>query len=83
VATEQVGPRSALIWVGGVKAPDAETAMNTAGAILSRHLYAVTDGETGEHDQWIGWQLGKLHEHRAHRRGRHEGDVSQGQPSGR
>jgi hypothetical protein len=34
--------------------------MSTTGAILGRHLYAVTDGETGERDQWIGWQLGKL-----------------------
>lgn len=46
--------------VGGLKAPDAETAMRTAGRILGRHLHAVTDGETGERDQWIGWQVGKL-----------------------
>jgi hypothetical protein len=46
--------------VGGLSAPDAETAMRTAGAILGRHLRAVPDGETGERNQWIGWQLGKL-----------------------
>ncbi len=46
--------------VGGLKAPDAETAMRTAAGILGRHLHAVTDGETGERDQWIGWQVGKL-----------------------
>jgi hypothetical protein len=46
--------------VGGLKAPDAEAAMRTAGRILGRHLRAVTDGETGERNQWIGWQLGKL-----------------------
>jgi methionine synthase II (cobalamin-independent) len=46
--------------VGGLKAPDAETAMRTAGRILGRHLHAVTDGETGERSQWIFWQLGKL-----------------------
>jgi hypothetical protein len=43
-----------------LKAPDAEAAMRTAGRILGRHLRAVTDGETGERNQWIGWQLGKL-----------------------
>lgn len=46
--------------VGGLKAPDAESAMRTAGEILGQHLHAVTDGETGERNQWIGWQLGKL-----------------------
>lgn len=46
--------------VGGLKAPDAETAMRTAGAILGRHLVAVSDGETGERNQWIGWQVAKL-----------------------
>lgn len=46
--------------VGGLKAPDAETSMRMAGAILGRYLHAVTDGETGERDQWIGWQVGKL-----------------------
>jgi hypothetical protein len=46
--------------VGGLKAPDAEAAMSSAGTVLGRHLRAVTDGETGERDQWIGWQVGKL-----------------------
>jgi hypothetical protein len=46
--------------VGGLKAPDAETAMRTAGRILGSHLYSVTDGETGERSQWIWWQIGKL-----------------------
>jgi hypothetical protein len=46
--------------VGGLKAPDAESAMRAAAGILGRHLRAVTDGETGERDQWIGWQLAKL-----------------------
>jgi hypothetical protein len=46
--------------VGGLKAPDAETAMRTAARILGRHLHAITDGETGERSQWIFWQLGKL-----------------------
>ncbi len=46
--------------VGGLKAPDAESAMRTAGRILGRHLYAVTDGETGERNQWIFSQLGRL-----------------------
>lgn len=46
--------------MGGLDASDAETAMRTACRILGRHLHAVTDGETGERNQWIGWQLGKL-----------------------
>lgn len=46
--------------VGGLKAPDAESAMRVAGEVLGDHLVAVTDGETGERDQWIGWQAAKL-----------------------
>lgn len=46
--------------VGGLKAPDAESAMRVAREILGEHLGAVTDGETGERDQWIGWQVAKL-----------------------
>jgi methionine synthase II (cobalamin-independent) len=46
--------------VGGMKSPDAQTAMRTAARILGRHLHAVTDGETGERNQWIFWQLGRL-----------------------
>jgi len=46
--------------VGGLKAPNAEAAMRTAGEILGRHLYSVTDGETGDRSQWIWWQIGKL-----------------------
>jgi methionine synthase II (cobalamin-independent) len=57
---QTVGTAVGAHLVGGLKAPDAETAMRTAGGILGRHLHAVTDGETGERDQWIGWQLGKL-----------------------
>ncbi|MBV9680506.1 MAG: hypothetical protein JO046_01845 [Solirubrobacterales bacterium] len=34
--------------VGGLRAPDAESAMRTAADLLGRHLYAITDGETGE-----------------------------------
>ena len=46
--------------VGGLKAPDPETAMRTAAGILGRHLRAVTDGETGDRSQWIFWQIGRL-----------------------
>ena len=46
--------------VGGLKAPDAETAMRAAAGILGRHLRAVTDGETGDRSQWIFWQIGRL-----------------------
>jgi len=57
---EQTGTAVGAHLVGGLKAPDAETAMRTTGTILGRHLHAITDGETGERNQWIGWQLGKL-----------------------
>ena len=46
--------------MGGLKAADAETAMRTAARILGRHLYVITDGETGERNQWIWWQMGRL-----------------------
>ena len=46
--------------VGGLHAPDAETAMTTAARILGRHLQAVPDGETGDRSQWIFWQIDKL-----------------------
>ncbi|UGS33888.1 hypothetical protein DSM104329_00253 [Capillimicrobium parvum] len=46
--------------VGGMKAADSETAMRLAARILSGHLYALPDGETGERNQWIAWQLDKL-----------------------
>jgi methionine synthase II (cobalamin-independent) len=58
--TTRVGTAKGAHLVGGLKAPDAEAAMRTAGEILGRHLYAVTDGETGERSQWIWWQIGKL-----------------------
>jgi methionine synthase II (cobalamin-independent) len=46
--------------VGGLKAPDAESAMRTTAGILGRHLHALSDGETGDRSQWIWWQIGKL-----------------------
>ncbi len=60
VTSQQVGTAVGAHLVGGLKAPDAETAMRTAAGILGRHLHAITDGETGERSQWIGWQIGKL-----------------------
>lgn len=46
--------------VGGLKAADAESAMRVAAQILGDRLVAITDGETGEREQWIGWQAAKL-----------------------
>lgn len=60
MASQHVQEAVGAHLVGGLKAPDAEAAMRLAGEILGRHLHAVTDGETGERDQWIGWQVGKL-----------------------
>jgi len=59
-AMPQVGTAVGAHLVGGLDAPDAETAMRTACRVLGGHLHAVSDGETGERNQWIGWQLGKL-----------------------
>src|SRR5438874_9218536 len=53
-------PASGAHLVGGLKAPDAESAMRAAGRLLGRHLRAVTDGETGDRSQWIFFQIGKL-----------------------
>jgi methionine synthase II (cobalamin-independent) len=58
--SEQVQTATGAHLVGGLKAPDAETAMRMAAGTLGRHLHAVTDGETGERSQWIFWQLNKL-----------------------
>lgn len=58
--TQHVGTAVGAHLVGGLDAPDAETAMRTACGILGCHLHAVSDGETGERNQWIGWQIDKL-----------------------
>ncbi len=60
MSSDHTGTAVGAHLVGGLRAPDAESAMRTAAAILGRHLYAITDGETGERSQWIWWQLGKL-----------------------
>ena len=58
--SEQVQTAVGAHLVGGLKAPDAETAMRAAAGALGRHLHAITDGETGERSQWIWWQMDKL-----------------------
>lgn len=61
MATDQrTGTAVGAHLVGGLMAPDAETAMRTTARILGRHLHALTDGETGDRSQWIWWQLEKL-----------------------
>lgn len=60
MATNQPGPAVGAHLVGSLRAADAETAMRTTARILGRHIRAVSGGETGERNQWIGWQLGKL-----------------------
>ncbi len=60
ITREGIGTALGAHLVGGLKAPDADTAMRTALQILGRHLHAVPDGETGPRSQWIYWQLGKL-----------------------
>lgn len=46
--------------VGGIDAPDAESAMRVASVHLGRHLRRMTDGETGVRNQWIGFQIAAL-----------------------
>jgi methionine synthase II (cobalamin-independent) len=58
--SQQSGPAIGVHLVGGLNAPDAEAAMRTAARIVGHHVRWLPDGETGERNQWIGWQLGKL-----------------------
>jgi hypothetical protein len=58
--TPQVATAAGAHLVGGLQAPDAESAMRAAAGILGGHLRAVTDGETGDRSQWIFWQMPKL-----------------------
>jgi len=60
VSTQQMTTAVGAHLVGGLKAPDAESAMRTTAEILGRHVRALTDGETGDRNQWIFWQLNKL-----------------------
>lgn len=60
MGTAQVQTAVGAHLVGGLKAPDTETAMRTAAGILGHHLYAITDGETGPRSQWIFFQMNKL-----------------------
>src|SRR5690242_3144426 len=60
VSTQQATAAVGAHLVGGLKAPDAESAMRTTAQILGRHIRALTDGETGDRSQWIFWQLNKL-----------------------
>jgi methionine synthase II (cobalamin-independent) len=46
--------------VGGIAAPSAADAMTIAANVLGRHLWRLTDGETGLRNQWIWWQIDKL-----------------------
>jgi hypothetical protein len=46
--------------VGGIKAASAEEAMRAVAGTLGKHVYAITDGETGPRSKWIGWQIAKL-----------------------
>ena len=60
MSTQQTKTAVGAHLVGGLKAPDAESAMRTTAGILGRHIRALTDGETGDRNQWIFWQLNKL-----------------------
>lgn len=60
MSTQQTKTAVGAHLVGGLRAPDAESAMRTTAGILGRHIRALTDGETGDRNQWIFWQLNKL-----------------------
>lgn len=46
--------------VGSLAAPTARDAMTTTAAILGDRITRLSDGETGERNQWIGWQINRL-----------------------
>jgi methionine synthase II (cobalamin-independent) len=46
--------------VGGIRADNAEAAMRAVARTLGKHVYAITDGETGPRKAFIGWQIAKL-----------------------
>ncbi len=60
MTTQQTNTAVGAHLVGGLHAPDAETAMMTAAGTLGHHLHALPDGETGDRSQWILWQIDKL-----------------------
>ena len=46
--------------VGSVPLDDAEQVFRTLGAKLPRHVRRIPDGETGDRQQWVQFQLGVL-----------------------
>lgn len=46
--------------VGGLAAADNREAMTLAATVLGGRLRALPDGETGDRNQWIGWQIASL-----------------------
>jgi hypothetical protein len=46
--------------VGSVPLTDTETVFRTCASRLGRHVRRLPDGETGERDNYVVWQLPKL-----------------------
>lgn len=48
------------LLVGSVAGDDSEQVLRTAARILGGAARRLPDGETGERDNWIGFQIGRL-----------------------
>ena len=55
-----MGKATGALLVGSVNLPTGDDVFRTASRILGRHLAAVPDGETGDRNNWIGWQMPAL-----------------------
>ncbi len=55
-----MGKATGALLLGSVNLPTGDDVFQTAGRILGRHLAAVPDGETGDRNNWIGWQMPAL-----------------------
>lgn len=53
-------PPSSVHFNGGVNLADAETVMREIAARVPRGVRRIPDGETGDRQQWIFFQLGKF-----------------------
>jgi hypothetical protein len=57
---DDVRKATGALLVGSVNLPTGDDVFRTAGRLLGRHLAAVPDGEPGDRNNWIGWQMPAL-----------------------
>src|SRR3954454_21618285 len=53
-------PPSSVHFNGSVNLPDAETVMREISTRIPAGVRRMTDGETGERNYWIHYQIGKF-----------------------